>query len=289
VTSPGYGVVVLTQGTRPDDLDRGLRSLLAQTGVDLDVVVVGNGWVPEGLPGGVRALALPENVGIPAGRNAGVPHVRGELLFFLDDDAWLPDPGTLAALARRFAADPALGLVQPRVVDPSGATSPTRWIPRMRKGDPARTSDAFSVWEGAVALPRWVFDRAGGWPAEFFYSHEGIELAWRVWDVGARVEYAGDVVVHHPAIDQRRHSYYLRLNARNRVWLARRNLPVVLEPAYVGSWTAVQVARSWRDREELRTWFGGFREGWREDPGPRRPLSWRTVLRMTRRGRPPVV
>jgi hypothetical protein len=95
--------------------------------------------------------------------------------------------------------------------------------------------------------------------------------------------------VHHPAIDQRRHSYYLRLNARNRVWLARRNLPVVLEPAYVGSWTAVQVARSWRDREELRTWFGGFREGWREDPGPRRPLSWRTVLRMTRRGRPPVV
>lgn len=284
-----YGVVVLTQGTRPGELARGLDSLLAQTGVELDVVVVGNGWEPVGLPPGVRGLGLPENVGIPAGRNAGVPHVTGTLLFFLDDDAWLPDPRTLAVLADRFAADPTLGLVQPRVVDASGATSPTRWIPRIRKGDPARSSAAFSVWEGAVALPRAVFERAGGWPDRFFYAHEGIELAWRVWDAGYQVRYAGDVVVHHPAIDPHRHAYYLRLNARNRVWLARRNLPVPLQPVYVGAWTAVQVARTWRDRAALRAWFGGFREGWREDPGTRRPLSWRTVARMAKRGRPPVI
>ncbi len=289
MSAPSYGVVVLTQGTRPTELSRGLESLLAQEDVALDVLVVGNGWEPIGLPAGVRGHTLPENLGIPAGRNAGVPLVRGQYLFFLDDDAWLPDPHMLTALADRFAADPSLGLVQPRVVDPSGVTSPTRWIPRIRKGDPARTSPAFSVWEGAVALPRWAFERAGGWPAEFFYAHEGIELAWRVWDVGARVEYAGDLVVHHPAIDPHRHAYYLRLNARNRVWLARRNLPVVLEPAYVGTWTAVQVARTWRDREALGAWFAGFREGWREDPGPRRPISWRTVARMARHGRPPLV
>lgn len=286
---PSYGVVVLTQGTRPAELARGLESLLAQTDVTLDVVVVGNGWEPTGLPEGVRALALPDNVGIPAGRNAGVPHVRGTYLFFLDDDAWLGEPQTLAALAARFEGDPTLGLVQPRVVDPSGVTSPTRWIPRIRKGDPARTSDAFSVWEGAVAMPRQVFERTGGWPEPFYYAHEGIELAWRVWALGLRVEYAGDVVVHHPAIDPRRHADYLRLNARNRVWLARRNLPLVLEPFYVGSWTAIQVARTWRSRADLQAWFGGFAEGWRDDPGARRPVSWRTVGRMARHGRPPVI
>jgi GT2 family glycosyltransferase len=286
---PRFGAVVLTQGRRPEDLRRGLASLQHQRDVELDVVVVGNGWAPVDLPPGVRALELPENVGIPAGRNAGVPEVSGELLFFLDDDAWLPDPGMLAEVGRRFAADPGLGLVQPRVLDPAGASSPTRWIPRLRKGDPGRSSDAFSVWEGAVATRRDVFESAGGWPAEFFYAHEGIELAWRVWDAGAAVRYCGDLVVHHPAIDPRRHADYYRLNARNRVWLARRNLPVVLEPAYVGSWTAVQLARSWRDREALRAWFGGFAEGWRRDPGPRRPISWRTVATMTRRGRPPVI
>jgi len=34
----------------------------------------------------VPGVALPENLGIPAGRNRGVEHVTGEYLFFLDDD-----------------------------------------------------------------------------------------------------------------------------------------------------------------------------------------------------------
>jgi GT2 family glycosyltransferase len=285
---PAFGVVVLTMGTRPDDLRRGLASLLAQREVRLDIVCVGNGWSPVDLPAGVRALALPENVGIPAGRNAGVPLVEGELLFFLDDDAWLPNPGLLAELARRFEAAPDLGLVQPRVVDPEGA-APARWIPRLRKGDPCRSSNAFSVWEGAVATRRSTFEGAGGWPAPFFYAHEGIELAWRVWDQGAVVRYAGDLVAHHPAINPTRHADFYRLNARNRVWLARRNLPLVLMPLYVGTWTAVQLVRSRGDRAALKAWFGGFAEGWRTDPGGRQPLRWRTVLRMARLGRPPVV
>ncbi|WP_373277505.1 glycosyltransferase family 2 protein, partial [Brevibacterium paucivorans] len=53
-----------------------------------------NGWDPVGLPEEIRSHMLPENVGIPAGRNAGVPLVKGEFLFFLDDDAWLPDQDT---------------------------------------------------------------------------------------------------------------------------------------------------------------------------------------------------
>ena len=61
-TSPDLstiGVVLLTQGTRPDDLAAGIDSLLAQRGVRLDIVCVGNGWQPTGLPSEVRALGLP--------------------------------------------------------------------------------------------------------------------------------------------------------------------------------------------------------------------------------------
>lgn len=42
-------------------------------------------------------------------------------------------------------------------------------------------------------LRRSVFDAAGGWPGTFFYAHEGIELAWRVWDQDMRTEYHGDL------------------------------------------------------------------------------------------------
>ncbi len=195
---------------------------------------MGNGWQPTGLPEGVRAIALPENVGIPAGRNAGAEHVTGEYIFFLDDDASIPSPTFLSDAIALIEADPSIGLLQPRVVDPDGNANPRRWIPRIRKGDAAQPGPVFSVWEGATLLPRGVFDATGGWAAPFFYAHEGIELAWRVWDQGLRAWYAGDLVAHHPAINPARHAFYYRLNARNRVWLARRNLPWVLVPFYVG-------------------------------------------------------
>jgi GT2 family glycosyltransferase len=280
---------VLTQGTRPDELQRGLESILAQRGVALDVVCVGNGWEPSGLPDGVATLALTENLGIPAGRNAGVHAVSGEYIFFLDDDASIPSPTFLLDAIGIMSADPRIGLLQPRVVDPEGLTNPRRWTPRIRKGDPQVSSPVFSVWEGAVLLPRRVFDATGGWAAPFFYAHEGIELAWRVWNEGLITWYAGDLVANHPAIEPTRHSYYYRLNARNRVWLAKRNLPAVIVPIYVGSWTAIQVLRWARRPAALRAWFGGWLAGWREEAGERRPMSWRTVLRMTVAGRPPIV
>lgn len=283
------GVVVLTQGTRPSELRRALDSVLAQEDVEVDVIVVGNGWVPEGLPEGVRGLALAENLGIPGGRNRGVPEVDGEYLLFLDDDAWLSRPDFLRRSREILTADPRIGLLQPRLTVPGPDESPRRWIPRIRKGDPQRSSTIFSCLEAVLVMPRSVYDRTGGWGDPYFYAHEGIELAWRVWDADRIAWYAGDLEAHHPLVHPTRHASYLRMNARNRVWLAKRNLPVLLAPLYVGSWTLIQLLRWWRSPARLSAWFAGWREGWRTNPGGRRPLRWRTVARMTRYGRPPIV
>ena len=55
--TPAYGCVVLTAGRRPDDLRRAVESLLRQRDVALDVVVVGNGCEPAGVPDGVPVVA----------------------------------------------------------------------------------------------------------------------------------------------------------------------------------------------------------------------------------------
>jgi GT2 family glycosyltransferase len=285
---PKFGVVVLTMGNRPDDLKRGLVSLLNQRDVDLDVVVVGNGWQPVGLPDGVKAHRLSENLGIPAGRNAGVDLVEGDLLFFLDDDACLPEDDILARMATQFDADPTLGMIQPRVVDPDGGEAPRRWTPRLRVGDPARSSPAMNVWEGAVAIRRDAFDLAGGWPEPFWYAHEGIDLAWRIWDAGFHVRYDGEIEVFHPAIQPTRHAEFYRYQARNRVWLARRNLPLPVGVIYVLAWIGVSALRL-RSRIAWRETLRGYRIGLTESAGERRPISWRTIWRMTRAGRPPVI
>lgn len=285
---PKFGVVVLTMGNRPDDLKRGLVSLLNQRDVDLDVVVVGNGWQPVGLPDGVKAHGLSKNLGIPAGRNAGVDLVEGDLLFFLDDDACLPHDDTLARMASQFAADPTLGMIQPRVVDPDGREAPRRWIPRLRVGDPARSSPAMNVWEGTVAIRRDAFELAGGWPEPFWYAHEGIDLAWRVWDGGHHVRYDGEIEIYHPVIQPTRHAEFYRYQARNRVWLARRNLPLPVGVLYVSVWAGITALRL-RSRTALIETARGYRIGLTESGGERRPMRWRTIWRMTLAGRPPVI
>jgi GT2 family glycosyltransferase len=288
MSPPQFGVVILTMGKRPAELRKAIESVIKQSNVDSDIVVVGNGWEPVDLPMGVRALALAENVGIPAGRNAGVELVSGDTLFFLDDDAELPDSNFLERMAALLKARPEIGLIQPRVVDPTGKVAPGRWVPRLRVGDPSASGPATSLWEGATVIRRSVFDTCGGWPEEFFYAHEGIDLVWRVWDAGFIPWYAGDIDVYHPVINPLRHDEFYRMNARNRVWLARRNLPVVLEPLYVGSWAGLTMLRV-RDSAARKAWFAGMREGMSVRPSGRKTMKWKTVWAMTKAGRPPVI
>jgi GT2 family glycosyltransferase len=287
--TPRFGCVVLTAGRRPHDLRAAVESLLAQGGVETDVVVVGNGCEPEGVPDGVRVVALPADGGIPAGRNAGVPHTDGELLFFLDDDARLAAPDALARVAAAFAADPALGLVQLHVepLDPGGARS-RDWVPRLRNGDPARSSDITVVWEGAVGMRREVFERIGGWPAPFRFVHEGVDLGWRVIDAGYRVRYLGDVVVLHPSPTGTPHAYSYYFGARNRVWLARRYLPLPLGALYVIAFALRTVPRL-KSRRAVQEAVRGYRDGMRGPCAGRSRLRARTLLRMTRAGRPPIM
>lgn len=288
VPRPSYGAVVLSMGTRPDELARAMDSLLRQRDVDLEVVVVGNGWEPTGLPSGVRTVALAENAGIPEGRNIGAKAVGGDLIFFYDDDAYLPDDRVLARLAGELDRDPTIAVVQPRAVDPTGLPSPRRWVPRLRTGDPGRSSVMTITWEGVFMVRREVFEAVGGWPGHFFYGHEGIDLVWRIWDLGYTGRYAADVIVNHPATLPTRHAVFYRMNARNRVWVALRNLPWPLVGPYLAVWVGLTLRRV-HDRAALRQWFLGFREGFAGGYGERRPLSWRTVARMTIAGRPPIV
>jgi GT2 family glycosyltransferase len=283
------GCVVLTQGRRPAELAAALDSLAAQRNVRLDVAVVGNGWEPAGLPEGVHAVALAQDRGIPAGRNAGVPAVAGDLLFFLDDDARLAGTDALARVARAFAADPALGLVQLRVepLRPGGARS-RDWVPRLRNGDPGRSSEITVVWEGAVGLRRDVFERVGGWPAPFRFVHEGVDLGWRVMDAGYRVRYMGDATVLHPSPTGTPHGYSYYFGARNRVWLARRYLPLPLGALYVTAFALRTVPRL-KTRRAVQEAARGYRDGMRGPCAGRSRLRARTLLRMTRAGRPPIM
>jgi GT2 family glycosyltransferase len=286
--SLSVGCVLLSQGNRPDELARAIGSVLRQRDVEVSVVVVGNGWDPAGLPDEVAMVALRDNVGVPEGRNVGARAVAGDLLLFLDDDIELVGDDFLARAVAQFAADDALAVLQPRAVDPAGSPTARRHVPRLRAADAGRSGDVAWFWEGASLFRRAAFDAAGGWPGAFFYGHEGIELAWRFVDAGLRIRYDAELAVHNPAAAPFRGPQHRFMDARNRVWVARRNLPMPLVVGYLAVWVTATLVRSVRDgggRAAVR----GFREGLRSDCGPRRPIRWRTAWRLTRLGRPPIV
>lgn len=277
-----WGVVTVTQGR--ETLAAAVASVRMQAGVETDHVVVGSPWPAGEPPAGARVIDLGSNLGPTVGRNTGARATTGELIFFLDDDARLTDPATLARLQERFAEDPALGMVQLRVDPEGGGPRPREWVPRLRPGDPTRSGPATVVWEGALALRRAAFEASGGWAEELFFVHEGAELAWRVLDAGYEVRYAGDLAVLHPNKGREPRPLTNYLSSRNRVWVARRNLPWPLGALYVLSFAA----RTWWRLRNRATWRG-YRDGLREPCGPRRRLQVRTLWRMTRAGRPPIL
>ncbi|MFI9063433.1 glycosyltransferase family 2 protein [Streptomyces sp. NPDC053429] len=290
------GAVIITMGNRPDELKALLDSVARQEGDPVEVVVVGQGVEVTGLPAGVRTVALPENLGIPGGRNAGIEAFGTagrdgfdvDALLFLDDDGLLERTDTAELCRQAFAEDPRLGIISFRIADPDTGETQRRHVPRLRASDPLRSSRVTTFLGGANAVRTEVFEQVGVLPGQFFYAHEETDLAWRALDAGWLIDYRADMVLLHPTTAPSRHAVYHRMVARNRVWLARRNLPAPLVPVYLGVWMALTLVRR-PSAPALKAWFGGFKEGWTVPCGPRRPMKWRTVWRLTRLGRPPVI
>jgi GT2 family glycosyltransferase len=289
---PSVACVFLTMGDRPEELERAIRSVQDQLGDPIEVIVVCNGVpapkLPDPMNGTVSIIELPDNAGIPGGRNAGIQASHSELVMFLDDDGWLADQVIVERLRDRFIDDPRLGIVSLRIADPDSGLTQRRHVPRLEASDPERTSEVTTFLGGASIVRRKVFDEAGLLPEKFFYGHEETDLAWRALDAGWRIWYDARCVLYHPATSPTRHPAYFRLNARNRVWLAKRNLPVPLAVVYLLTWILVTHLRV-HSRAGLAAWWSGFFDGLRSSAGERRPMHWSTAWRMTRLRRPPIV
>ena len=284
-------VVVLTQANRPEELRRALASVRAQRGVDVQLVLVVNGAQAEDaarlvlprLEATDRFIVLQENAGIPGGRNIGAAAADAQVLMFLDDDAELLGPDVLAGVASRFAADAGLGAMAIRLLDEEGRTQ-RRHVPRIGSRSAARSGPVTHFIGAACAVRTEAFRAVDGFEQRFFYAMEESDLSWRLLDAGWSLWYAADLTAYHPRTTPSRHAGYVLLTARNRMWAAWRSLPLPMAVGYVLTWTLVAVLRGASVRQVL----AGYRQAWEARPA-RRPMRWRTVLRMTLLGRPPLV
>lgn len=286
-TRPALTWVVLTIGNRPTELAAAVASAVAAgEPTDPAVLVVANGCRLPGLADGddrVEVVELPENRGVPGGRDVGARAATADVIGFLDDDAVLP-AGAAAQILAAFA-DPTVGAVALRLVDEHGATA-RRHVPRRGDVGAAEGGDVAVFLGGACAIRAEAYRSVGGYFTDLHYGHEELELAWRLLDAGWSIRYLPGVRVFHPRSEVSRHARGWELTGRNRVWIARRTLPWPIALIHVSTWLAVGVLRA--PPGCRRSYLRGWASGWRGRI-EHRPIRWSTVWRLARLGRVPII
>ena len=278
--------VVLTMGGRDAELESALTSIRRQEPDEIVLVANGAG-VPDVDVSGVRVVASESNLGVPGGRDLGLRSSTGDVVFFLDDDAALLDCGTGRRTLAAFREDDRLSAVSFRIVDETGSTS-RRHLPRRGSRHPDSAGAVATFLGGASAIRRSAYLAAGGYWAELFYGHEELDLAWRLIDRGGCILYLADELVSHPRRPIDRHALGWRNTGRNRVWIARRNLPWPIAVVHVLAWLFIGVVRA-PGIPCKKQFAAGWLDGWCSGRIAREPIRWRTVGILTRVGRPPVV
>jgi GT2 family glycosyltransferase len=279
VTSPRVSFIVVTHA-RAQWLSGAIESIRRQTINSREIVVVVNGPDPEtqqllrALDSEVCMTVLDGNSGVGGGRNAGIALARGEVLFFLDDDAELRDPDTVARLLTHFERDPKLGVVGVLVIDAATGAIERRCIPFRHKRVPQGPTAACYFAGGACAIRRTVFDRVGLYDESLFYGGEELDLSYRLLEAGFRILFDPSVTVLHHAAG-RGESLAPYFYARNRPWVALRHLPLLCCVTHIVAWWAWSLAQGFRKRamtvalRGMRDCVVGIPSRW----GERRPIS----------------
>ncbi len=284
-SEPSLTWVVLTMGTRPLELEKAIGSIFRDDD-DAEIVVVSNGGGELGIDHPhVRTIELADNVGAPGGRDLAIETIDADIVGFLDDDAQLSE-GSTQRIRQSFAADERLGAVTLRLVDEDHETQ-RRHLPRIGTDGADESGEVTLILAGASAVRRDAYHGAGGYVTALVYAHEEVELCWRLVDRGWRIRYLADVEVFHPRTPIERHAEGWRQTGRNRVWIARRTLPWPVALVHVVLWL-LEGARRAPSGRSRREYVAGWMSGW-SGRIERSPISWRTVWRLTRLGRPPIV
>lgn len=229
--TPMVSYVIITMN-RPDDSETCLRSVLSQNLPDAEVIVVDNAStddtrdrVRRDFPT-VRLIDLPENRGVSGGRNAGAEASRGRVCIFIDDDATFADCDAGARTLEYFNADPELATVGFTIHDAQTGVEEMKSIPRRDKRMMNDDYEATYFCGAGFAMRRKAFLEAGMFWDPLVYGSQEIDLAYRLLDQGWRIIHSASIrVLHKSSPIGRPSGQWIYFNARDRAWVAARNLP----------------------------------------------------------------
>lgn len=202
----------------------------------------------------VGRIPLGENLGFAGGYNKALQGIEAQYYLLLNTDIEV-DPHWLKPLAEWMSAHPSCGVCAPKLLALDKTTDGWKRTKRFEyagaaggyvdrfgypycrgrvlsqvesdEGQYDTTQQVFWVTGAAFMIRREVWEKAGGFDAEFFAHMEEIDLCWRVQNLGWTVNVVPQSVVYHigGGTLPKESPFKLKLNYRNSLWMLRRNLP----------------------------------------------------------------
>lgn len=181
------------------------------------------------------------NLGFAGGNNVGIPHCKGDYVFFINNDTEV-EPDLLSAILPTLqTAGDALGMLSPKIkfyqdkqlIQYAGATPLSSFTMRNEGiGSMAKDDGSFDdvretafIHGAAMILPKKILANVGLMYADYFLYYEEYDWCARIAKAGYKIMYCGKGTVYHKesvstGVDSPLKVYYL---TRNRLLFARRN------------------------------------------------------------------
>lgn len=261
MSEPRSVAVVIPNWNSLEHLQRCLASLDDQ-GVETELLVIDNGstdgsvaWMEhEGIP----HIALPSNSGFSVAVNLGAARTNAPAVMVLNADTVL-EPGCLATLLGALEVNPALGGVQPRILqlEDGAAGGPPRIYSigqsltrdgrgieeaagEVQRPEHLEPREIFGACGAACLLRRELFNQLDGYDESYFSFCEDVDLNVRARIAGWAFECAPGAAVWHVGNATWQSGFEnpgaenARLVARNRLatqvkFMPARSIPRILE------------------------------------------------------------
>jgi GT2 family glycosyltransferase len=168
---------------------------------DFEVIVVNDGS-SDGTAAvaseyGFRVIST-ENRGLSSARNTGLAAATGEIVAYIDDDAY-PDPHWLTYLAATFASSNHVGVGGPNVTPPGDGT-----IAACVANAPGNPTHVLLTDEVAEHLPgcnmafrKTALEAIGGFDPQFRAAGDDVDVCWRLRDSGCSLGFSPAAMVWH--------------------------------------------------------------------------------------------
>jgi GT2 family glycosyltransferase len=198
---PRISVVVCTHNGN-GTLKRCMEGLSKLNYPDLEVIFVDDGSTDPSAVLRARdygfRLIQTENRGLSSARNTGWQSATGEIVAYLDDDAW-PDPEWLKYLAAAFQDGGYGGVGGPNI--PPLSDEPIAQCVANAPGGPIHVllsdTEAEHIPGCNMAFRRDALAKVGGFDAQFRVAGDDVDLCWRIQDAGYRLGFSPAAMVWH--------------------------------------------------------------------------------------------